>query len=191
MNTIYDALKKDHVTVKGLLTELVALKEDSPRRAELVQKIADELVPHARAEEAVFYNSLRSVPVVGGEAWHGYREHMLAETLLRTLQLATAVDAGFLTVANKLKDALDHHIEEEETELFNLAQGVVTEEEAVQMAAAFEGLKEEVKQKSALSTTADMIANMMPKRFSDTFKNGYKTLYASDESKDSSAEKIA
>lgn len=181
MPTIYEVLKKDHVTVKGLLTELVSMKEDSPRRGELVQKIADELIPHARAEEAVFYNSLRSVPVVGGEAWHGYREHMMAETLLRTLQVAETIDAGFLTVANKLKDTLEHHIQEEETELFNLARGVVTEEEATQMAGAFETMKAKVQEKSAVGSTIEMIANMMPKRFSDSFQNGYKTLFAGDD----------
>lgn len=184
MNTIYDTLRQDHVTVKGLLSELVAMKQDSPRRGELVQKIADELIPHARAEEAVFYNSLRSVPVVNGEAWHGYKEHMMAETLLRTLQVAEKLDAGFLTVATKLKDSLEHHIEEEETELFNLAQGVVTPEEAVQMEQAFSSFKEKMKDKSALGTTVEMIANMMPKRFSDSFKEGHKTLFAGDKRED-------
>lgn len=184
MTTIYDTLRQDHVTVKGLLTELVGMKEDSPRRGELVQKIADELIPHARAEEAVFYNSLRSVPVINDEAWHGYREHMQAETLLRTLQVAEKLDTGFLTVAKKLKDTVEHHIQEEEGELFRLAEGVVTPEEATQMAQAFTSLKEKVKEKTAIGATFDMIANMMPPRFSSSFKEGHKTLFTEDKRED-------
>lgn len=181
MNNIYDVLRNDHNTVKGLLNELVSLKEDSPRRAELLSEIRDELIPHSRAEEAVFYNSLRSVPVVSGEAWHGYREHMQAETILRTLQVAEKIDAGFHSLAVKLKEALEHHIKEEEEELFTLAQSVVTPQEAEQMATAFTSLKPKVKEQSFLGTTIDMIANMMPPRFSESFKNGHKTLFTNDD----------
>ena len=163
MPTIYDALKKDHETVKGLLARLVALKEESPECKQLVEQIRDELIPHSRAEEAVFYNSLRSVPVVSDEAWHGYKEHMEAETLLRTLQVAEKVDAGFLTVAKKLKDALEHHIQEEEGELFRLAKTVVTEAEAEQMAQAFTSMKPKIKEKSILGTTL----NAYPKSVCD------------------------
>lgn len=181
MDNIYDVLRKDHNTLKGLLRELVSLKEDSPRRAELLMEIRDEVVPHSRAEEAVFYNSLRSVPVVGGEAWHGYKEHVQAETLLRTLMVAEKIDAGFQALAEKLKDALEHHIKEEEEELFKLAQTVVTPAEAEQMAKAFSILKPKVKEQSFMGTTIDMIANMMPPRFSQSFVNGHKTLFNKDE----------
>jgi hemerythrin superfamily protein len=180
MQNIYQVLQKDHDTVKQLLTELVSLKKDSPRRGELVEKIRDELVPHSRAEEAVFYNSLRSVPVVKDEAWHGYQEHMQAESILRSLQLAKVADVGVQTLAKKLKDAVEHHIEEEENQLFALAQGVVTKEESEQMATAFNSLKPKIKEQSFMGTTVDMIANMMPPRFSGSFKEGHKTLWKND-----------
>lgn len=186
MNTIYDALRQDHKTVKTLLSELVSLKEDSPRRGELVQKIAAELIPHARAEEAVFYNSLRSVPVFNEDAWHGYKEHMQAETLLRALQVAEKFDAGFLTIAKKLQEALEHHISEEEGELFPLAEGVINEQEATQMERAFTSMKSKVKEESFVGTTIDMVANMMPTRFLDSFREGHTKLYD-----DKSEEKIA
>ena len=183
MNTIYQVLKKDHDYLKSLLSELVSLNNDSERRSELLSEIRDELVPHSRAEEAVFYNTLRTVPVVADEAWHGYREHMAAETMLRTLQVADKVDADFKSVAKSLKEALEHHIKEEEEEMFALAEGVVSPEEATQMANAFTNLKEKVKKQNFMSTTIDMIANMMPPRFSQSFtQHGHKTLFKQDES---------
>ena len=70
---IYDALMKDHRKVEGLLANLVTIKDgDFKRRDELVQKIRDELIPHARAEEAVFYNSIRAVDTAKDLVWHGY-----------------------------------------------------------------------------------------------------------------------
>jgi hemerythrin len=178
MNAIYDVLKKDHDQLKSLLNELVSLKDDGERRSELLAEIRDELVPHSRAEEAVFYNTLRSVPVVADEAMHGYREHMAAETMLRTLQVADKVDADFKGVAKSLKEALEHHIKEEEEEMFALAQGVVTPDEAEQMAQAFLALKPKIKEQSFMGTTVDMIANMLPPRFSQSFaKHHHKTLF--------------
>ncbi|RZA06654.1 MAG: hemerythrin domain-containing protein [Proteobacteria bacterium] len=180
--TIYDVLRRDHDKVKALLNELVTLQDDSERRSELLSEIRDELIPHSRAEEAVFYNSLRSVPVIGEEANHGYREHMAAEGLLRTLQVADKFDADFKSAAKALKEALEHHIKEEEEEMFTMAQSVVSPEESVQMANAFNNLKGKVKQQSFLGTTMDMIANMMPPRFSKSFtENGHKTLFQKDE----------
>lgn len=171
MPNIYELLRKDHETVKGLLNELVSMKEDSPRRAALLSQIRDELIPHSRAEEAVFYNPLRSVSGAKAEAWHGYQEHMQAEAILRTLQVAEKVDAGFESLAKKLKTALEHHIAEEEGELFRLAQGAITDEEAEQMGKAFSSMKPEIKEQSILGTTMDMIANMMPPRFTDSFRS--------------------
>ena len=162
---IYQALKKDHEKVKGLLAELVSLGEgDEKRFSTLVGKIRDELIPHSRAEEAVFYNSIREVNTAKNLVWHGYEEHMMAETLLRSLQAADKIDVHMKTMAKKLKSALEHHIEEEEGEIFAAAQQLFTEQEAVEMAKAFEGLKPEIKEGNIVQTTLDMVANMMPPR---------------------------
>ncbi len=163
--TIYEALKTDHDKVKGLLNTLVSLGEgDEKQFASVVEQIRDELIPHSRAEEAVFYNSIREVNTAKDLAWHGYEEHMAAETLLRTLQAADKVDVQLNAVARELKSALEHHIAEEEGKIFSAAQHLFTEEEAVTMAEAFEGLKPKVKEGNIVQTTLDMVANMMPPR---------------------------
>ncbi|RYZ62145.1 MAG: hemerythrin domain-containing protein, partial [Proteobacteria bacterium] len=106
---IYQALKKDHEKVKSLLQRLVGLADsDVKTRHSLVSQIRDELVPHSRAEEAVFYNSLRLVDDSKKVAMHGFAEHMEAETFLRTLQATDAVGAGWRPVAEKLKETLEH-----------------------------------------------------------------------------------
>ncbi len=169
---IYEALRKDHVEVKALLQRLVELDEDTDARTrvQLIDKIRDALIPHSRAEETVFYNSLREVPHAKDVIGHAYQEHLEAETLLRTLQVAGKVDAGWLKAATGLKNALEHHIDEEEGRMFAIAEGVFTDEEAVMMAQAFTKLKPEIKAESLMATTAELIANMMPPRFAKAFK---------------------
>lgn len=165
---IYEALKQDHDKVKELLTRLVALPEGhTDKKTELLGQIRDELIPHARAEEAVFYNSLRLLDETKSLAMHGYREHMEAETLLRTLQAEDLVNMDWKSTALKLKEALEHHIEEEEGEMFQAAQQLFTEEEAEIINEAFQKMKPEVKEEGFMKNTLEMIKNMMPPRLTD------------------------
>lgn len=162
---IYEALRNDHEKVKKLLSELVLLGPDDKEHADaLIDLIRDELIPHSRAEEAVFYNSIRAVDTAKGLVWHGYEEHIMAEGLLRTLQGMSKIDVDWHGVARKLKTALEHHIQEEETEIFAAAQNLFTDEEAEVMCEAFEDLKPQVKEEGILQTSLDLIANVMPAR---------------------------
>ncbi len=168
---IYEALKKDHEKLKGLMSELVSLRAgDESRRHSLIETIRDELIPHSRAEESVFYNSLRAIDSAKDIVMHGFAEHMEAETMLRTLQVADKIDLAWKGTAQKLKKDLEHHIKEEETKIFSVAQQLFTKEEAEMMAEAFEKLKPEVKEEGFLRTTLDMVANLMPPRFAASLR---------------------
>lgn len=162
---IYEALKKDHEKVKLLLNELLMLDEHSENKDELITQIRDEIIPHARAEEAIFYNSLRAMDQANDIVMHGYQEHVEAETLLKTLQIKEKIDLDWKSTAKKLKTALEHHIQEEEGKIFTVAKLVFTNEEATQLAVAFEKMKPEIKEEGFIGTTLDLIKNLMPPRF--------------------------
>jgi hemerythrin-like domain-containing protein len=168
---IYETLKKDHDEVREMLTQLIGLGAEAPAevRNGLIAEIRDALVPHSRAEEAVFYNSLRAVEKAAGLVMHGYQEHLEAEGLLRALQVTGKIDAGWLATAEKLKAALEHHIAEEEGKIFTAARQVFTTEEAEMMGEAFEKLKPEIKGEGMMATTMELVANVMPPRFSKAF----------------------
>ena len=169
---IYQALKRDHQEVRELLAQLIQMNEDTAaeERRDLVEEIRDALIPHSRAEESVFYNSLREIAAAQDVVGHAYQEHMEAETLLRALQVQDKIDAGWLKTARKLKEALEHHIAEEEGRTFTVAQHVFTPEEADMMGEAFENLKPEIKEEGLMATTTELIANMMPPRLAKVFR---------------------
>jgi len=174
---IYDLLKKDHDEVKLLLDQLVALDEnDQGAREVLITQIRDALIPHSRAEESVFYNSLRGFESTKDEAIHGYKEHMEAEGHLRMLQIRDKIDVEWKETARKLKSALEHHILEEEGTMFNLARQLFTPEEAEMMGQSFESLKPEIKEEGIIGTTWDMVANLMPPRFKGRFQDLHKNV---------------
>lgn len=169
---IYEALKKDHEVVKGLMEELVRSAQASEEtRSRLISQIRDELIPHARAEEAVFYNPLKTIEGMDEVVNHGYAEHVEAEGYLRLLQTLDAADIEWLKVAEKLKESLEHHVEEEEGRIFEAAKTVLVEEEARLMAEAFEKMKPEIREGSFMSNTMDLIANLMPARFAEPLRS--------------------
>lgn len=168
---IYEALKKDHEEVKELLDELIALKEDDDYRFVVIEQIKNHLIPHARAEEAVFYNTLRAINADKKVVFHGYQEHLEAETLLRTLQVMDKMNLEWKKTAEKLRDAILHHVEEEESTIFAEARAAFTKEEAESICEAFLNLKPKIEQEGFVKTTVDMIVNMMPPRLTDKLRN--------------------
>lgn len=163
--TIYDELKKDHRKVITLLDQLIAAEESNPtERDRLVNRVRDELIPHSRAEEAVLYNSIRDVDGAKEIIAHSYREHVEAETLLRSIQVTDALNVNWVAGAKKLKDALQHHIDEEEGRIFESAKQLFTQEEATAMADVFLKMKPLIKQQTILGSSWDLLVNMMPAR---------------------------
>jgi hemerythrin superfamily protein len=168
---IYEALKKDHEEIKNLLDELCSLREDDEYRFVLIEEIRNNLVPHSRAEESVFYNTLRAVNADKSVVFHGLQEHLETEALLRTLQVMDKMNLNWKATAEKLRDAVFHHIEEEESEIFSEAQAAFSPQEASAMGDAFEQLKPKVLQEGFVKNTMDMVINMMPPRLADKIRD--------------------
>lgn len=164
---IYEALKKDHKVVLDLVDQLVRLTQKNVEaRHDLIEKIRDELVPHSRAEEAVFYNSMRLLDESKDLAMHGYQEHLEAEGYLRSLQIQDVIDVGWKNTALKLQEALQNHIAEEEGEMFAMAQRLFTAQEAEVMAEVFQKIKPAIQEEDFVMTTVEMMKNLMPPRLS-------------------------
>jgi hemerythrin superfamily protein len=160
---IYAALKKDHAKVESLLNQLVLSSENGTNDWKtLITQIRDELIPHSRAEEALFYNPIRETEFGKGVIMHSYQEHAMAETDLRTLQAMKAINANWTALAKKLRSDLLHHVKEEESKVFAAGKLVFSESEAEDIAEAFEALKPQIKEQSFVGTSYDLMLNLLP-----------------------------
>lgn len=126
MNAI-DFLKQDHVAIKGILDELA---ETTPRgvkkRTELLGKIGSLLKAHATIEEEIFYPALRKAGNHKDDDkmyFEALEEHRAAGDLVLPDLLNTEPSSEqFSGRAKVLKELTEHHIEEEETEMFKRAR---------------------------------------------------------------------
>lgn len=168
--TIYEVLKQDHQLVLGLLDQLMKAENlELKVKQKIVQRVDEELIPHARAEEAVLYNSIRDIPIKKDVVSHPYREHLEVEALLRALQVTEAVNIDWKKGAKNLRDALSQHIYEEEGAVFKAAKELFSQEEAEAMAEVFNKMKSMVRKQSVVGTSVDALVNLMPSRLREAF----------------------
>lgn len=170
---IYDALAHEHRQFEKLLDQLVtASKADDDSWKAALDQLRRGVIAHAHAEEAVFYNALRELDESKALVLHSYSEHAAAESEIRMLGAAKAIDANWTSLMEKLSKDLRHHIREEETRVFAAARKVFSDEEAEQIGAAFERMKQHTAKDgdSIVASTIDLVANLLPPRLVESFR---------------------
>lgn len=174
--TIYEALEADHRKFEALLDQLhQASQTGDTQWKPLLDELRSELIPHAHAEEAVFYNALREIDQAKGIVAHSYGEHAMAESEIRMLGAAKMINSSWTTMVEKLRSDLRHHIQDEETRVFEAARKVLSDEEARQIGDAFLKLKPEMAKDadSMVASTVDLITNLLPQRFVVGFRKNF------------------
>jgi len=143
---ILTKLKKEHREVQLLLTELVN-SESAPERKSLLRQIKQALVPHSRAEEKVVYDAVRALRDRDArqDGEEGYLEHGLADRMLAVLGKSSAASVEFAAAAKVLRELLNHHIREEESNIWSDVKDNFSDEEREQMNRDFEAAKKKVK----------------------------------------------
>ena len=124
-------LKKDHKMVSGMIMTLQAMPRiaAAPRKA-LFEQIRNNVIVHAQAEEEVLYPAMRTLMATDGPSMvdESYREHQQIKDLLNDLATMDPSSDPFDTKFADFKSKIDHHVEEEENELFpTLLQRASTE----------------------------------------------------------------
>ena len=126
-------LKKDHRMVSGMIAtfELVPQLNGMGRKT-LFEQIRTNVMVHAQAEEEILYPAMRNLMFIGGESKvdEAYREHQQVKDLLNDLATMDPSTSAFDNKFQDFKNKLNHHVEEEESEMFEIAaQRMSTDEQ--------------------------------------------------------------
>lgn len=116
-----ELLKQDHDKVKRMFKEYDALPSGQPeRKRELAEKIIQELMVHERIEEEIFYPAFRSGADKEGKELiaESKEEHHVVDLIIEELQSVDLDDEQFDAKFTVLKENVEHHIKEEEEEMF-------------------------------------------------------------------------
>jgi hemerythrin superfamily protein len=118
-------LKADHERVKKLLQEVSSTTDRAIKtRQELFSKIHSELRVHETIEEEILYPALKEHRKTKELALEGYEEHHVVDTIMSEIAQVSVDDEAWMPKFTVMKENLEHHIEEEETEMFKQARQV-------------------------------------------------------------------
>jgi len=139
-------LKADHVKVKKLLAQLSETTERGVKtREQLYGTIRSEMTVHEMIEEEIFYPALKSHPKAKDIVLEGFEEHHVVDLLMGELDATPYDDESWGAKAKVMQENIEHHIEEEETEMFPQARKVFDESELTELGAQMTARKQEAK----------------------------------------------
>ena len=128
-DTVFDLLKRDHREIQRLC-ELILKRNKKPLPEKKISfhELKELVTAHAKAEEAVFYEPLRTACRIKGDdkgldqVLEGFEEHHVAELLLNEISMIDVSDERFFPKMKFLSETLDHHIQLEESTIFKVAK---------------------------------------------------------------------
>lgn len=127
----FTLLKADHKKVAGILEKIDSTTERGVKtREELFTRLKTELDVHARIEETIFYPVLKKADETRDITLEAFEEHRLVKQLLGELDTMGKGEEQWTAKFTVLKENIEHHVEEEEGEMFPKARKVLSEEEA-------------------------------------------------------------
>lgn len=122
MNAI-ELLKSDHDKVDKLFQKVKATEEGEHQ--ELFEKIKEELDAHAHIEEKIFYPRLKEEDELEDITLEGIEEHHQAKMFLRELASLTDDSGKFEPKLKVLMEDIEHHVMEEEGEMFPKVEKII------------------------------------------------------------------
>ena len=126
---VFDILKEDHKKVADIFEKLEPTTERALKtREELFARLKTELDVHALVEEKVLYPALEQIEETRDIALEGFEEHRIVKQLLAEMDDMAKDSEQWTAKLTVLKENVEHHVEEEENEMFKKARAALNKE---------------------------------------------------------------
>ena len=139
-------LKDDHDKVKKMLNELDETTERAVKtREEVFTKLKRELEIHETIEEEILYPALKKHAEAKDIVLEAFEEHDVVNMILGQLVETPYDDETWGAKLTVMKENLEHHIEEEEDDMFKKARDIFDRDVLVELGEEMAARKEELK----------------------------------------------
>jgi hypothetical protein len=135
----FELLKKDHKKVAQLFKEVEAASGQTKKQ--IFSRLKTELDVHATTEERIFYPALENKEEARDITLEAYEEHKVVKDLLSELDSGDAAEDEWDAKLTVLRENVEHHVEEEEGELFSKARQVLSKQEIEELGVEMEAEK--------------------------------------------------
>lgn len=131
--TIYDLLKLEHKDVKKLFKQII---DSDNFNSNIYNTASKALKVHLAAEEKVFYTRLINNPESRPETLEGFEEHDVARMIMKDIDNSAENDVKFAKL-KVLNEAVNQHVDEEESDIYKKAKKVLSKEQEQDIAKQF------------------------------------------------------
>lgn len=138
---IYADLKKDHDLHRELLRKLGETPDRGDERRQLFETLRVEIGAHAAAEEESLYATMLTMPDLREDAVHSVAEHKEISDYLGELADLDIASSAWMAKFGEMRHRYEHHIGEEEEDMFPAASKDLTTDQERRLAEVFERRK--------------------------------------------------
>ncbi len=142
MTNIFEVLREDHDRQRSLLKTVQDTSGDEKDRRQSFAELARELDAHAKAEERSLYASMLAHKTSQPMASHSVHEHNEIDDLVEKLKDMDFSNPNWIRTFEDLAHKVNHHLNEEEHGVFQVAGKVLTEQDKSELVAKFRKEKE-------------------------------------------------
>jgi hemerythrin-like domain-containing protein len=140
-----DLLKQQHEEVRKLFEEYKSAGERAhSTRKRLMDEAGQKLDLHAKLEETIFYPACKSLRDEKAQKMVGesLEEHAIVKRLIKEMRGLDGSDENFEAKASVLMENVEHHADEEESDLFPVAEKEMERDELVELGGKMAALQE-------------------------------------------------
>ena len=141
MNVI-ELLKNDHQEASSLMEQIELADKGDRSAKELFTQLKQALTLHTQVEEQIFYPALKSFEETKDMVPEALEEHQEVDELLAEMAALSPGNDEFMDKLTELRDSVEHHVEEEENEMFPKAEKVLGESRLQEMGRQMQQMKE-------------------------------------------------
>lgn len=148
-----ELLKQDHQRVADLFKQVEAT-EDEKKHEKLFEQIKTELETHTHIEETILYPAFEKHEELKDITLEAYEEHKQVKTLLREIDRLTDGSERFDAKLKVMIENVEHHVEEEEQEMFPKVKKVYDKAQLEELGQELEQAKKQFQKDSQKSSSA-------------------------------------
>jgi hemerythrin-like domain-containing protein len=141
MNAI-ELLIQDHKEAASLMDQLETADKGDRSANQMFLQLKQALTLHTQIEEQIFYPALKNHEETSDMVPEALEEHQEVDDILADMSGLNPGNDEFMDKLTELRDSIEHHVEEEENEMFPKAEQVLGQNRLQEMGRQMQQMKQ-------------------------------------------------
>lgn len=150
---LFGLIKQDHDRYKQMLSQMQNEQQKSQQQTQMFEQFGQDISAHMAVEEEGLYEALKKQSQSKEHALEAYEEHHAAKMVFQELQEMPQTSERWMAKLKVFKEMVEHHIQEEESQVFEDARQYLKDTQLEEMADKWESEKQSMMKKTGTGKT--------------------------------------